>query len=169
MNWDAIGAIGELIGALAVVLTLAYLAIEIRRNRLSTESSAVDSVRAGLNWVNANIMNNPELAELWVKGFADPDSLDDIQSTRFWFITQSYLNQYAATKKHYDGGALPEEEWQAMSRSFAHIFNAPGGRRAFTQAIVSPETANFFTDYLKYRDYERDGYVGIKSYEKPEQ
>ena len=30
MNWDAIGAIGELVGALAVFLTLIYLATQIR-------------------------------------------------------------------------------------------------------------------------------------------
>ncbi len=30
MNWDAIGAVGEMIGALAVVVTLAYLAIQVR-------------------------------------------------------------------------------------------------------------------------------------------
>jgi len=29
MNWDAIGAIGELIGAAVVVATLGYLAIQI--------------------------------------------------------------------------------------------------------------------------------------------
>lgn len=32
MNWDAIGAIAELVGALAVVLTLAYLARQISQN-----------------------------------------------------------------------------------------------------------------------------------------
>ena len=32
MNWDAIGAIGEIIGALAVFLTLVYLATQIRQN-----------------------------------------------------------------------------------------------------------------------------------------
>ena len=30
MNWEAIGALGEIVGALAVVLTLAYLAIQVR-------------------------------------------------------------------------------------------------------------------------------------------
>ena len=30
MNWEAIGAIGEIVGAVAVVLTLAYLAIQVR-------------------------------------------------------------------------------------------------------------------------------------------
>ena len=32
MNWDAIGAVGEVVGAAAVVVTLAYLAVQIRRN-----------------------------------------------------------------------------------------------------------------------------------------
>ena len=31
MNWDAIGAIGEIIGAIAVVSTLFYLAVQIRQ------------------------------------------------------------------------------------------------------------------------------------------
>ena len=30
MNWDAIGAVGEIVGASAVVLSLAYLAVQIR-------------------------------------------------------------------------------------------------------------------------------------------
>lgn len=33
MNWDAIGAIGELVGSLAVLLTLIYLAIQVRHSR----------------------------------------------------------------------------------------------------------------------------------------
>ena len=33
MNWDAIGAVGEITGALAVVLTLGYFGIQIRAAR----------------------------------------------------------------------------------------------------------------------------------------
>ena len=32
MNWDAIGAIGEVTGALAVFVTLVYLAVQLRQN-----------------------------------------------------------------------------------------------------------------------------------------
>jgi hypothetical protein len=31
MNWDAIGAIGELVGGAAVLVTLIYLAVQIRQ------------------------------------------------------------------------------------------------------------------------------------------
>jgi hypothetical protein len=33
MNWEAIGAIGEVGGAIAVVATLLYLAAQIRQNK----------------------------------------------------------------------------------------------------------------------------------------
>ena len=35
MNWEALGAIVELVGSVAVVFTLAYLAIETRRNTIA--------------------------------------------------------------------------------------------------------------------------------------
>ncbi len=34
MNWDAIGAIAEIVGATAVVVTLYYLAMQVRESRL---------------------------------------------------------------------------------------------------------------------------------------
>ena len=37
MNWDALGAIAELLGAIAVFLTLAYLAIQVRQNSRGLE------------------------------------------------------------------------------------------------------------------------------------
>ena len=36
MNWEAIGATGEILGALAVVLTLIYLAVQVRHARDAT-------------------------------------------------------------------------------------------------------------------------------------
>ncbi len=42
MDWDAIGAIGEVLGAVAVFGSLAYLAIQIKR---STQSASAESER----------------------------------------------------------------------------------------------------------------------------
>ena len=40
MNWDAIGAIGEILGAIGVIVTLGYLAVQIRQNTRSSRVSA---------------------------------------------------------------------------------------------------------------------------------
>ena len=37
MNWDALGAVAELLGAIAVFLTLAYLTVQVRQNSKALE------------------------------------------------------------------------------------------------------------------------------------
>ena len=33
LNWEAIGAVGEILGAMGVIITLAYLAVQIKYTR----------------------------------------------------------------------------------------------------------------------------------------
>ena len=40
MNWEAIGAVGEILGAVAVLATLAYLAIQIRQTGASARTQS---------------------------------------------------------------------------------------------------------------------------------
>ena len=55
MNWIAVGAIAELIGAIAVVLTLFYLADQVRNNtrmaRRAATSQAVTALREAPTFV----------------------------------------------------------------------------------------------------------------------
>lgn len=45
MNWEAIGAVGEILGAIAVLITLGYLAVQIRHSTRAMETSALSSLR----------------------------------------------------------------------------------------------------------------------------
>ena len=44
MNWDAIGAIGEIVGAIAVVITLLYLAHQTRINTKAVKTSTFNEL-----------------------------------------------------------------------------------------------------------------------------
>ncbi len=46
MNWDAIGAIGEIIGAAAVLVTLIYLALQVRQTRKMQLAESIRATRA---------------------------------------------------------------------------------------------------------------------------
>lgn len=41
MNWDAIGAVGEVLGAVAVIATLAYLAVQVRHLKSELHMSSL--------------------------------------------------------------------------------------------------------------------------------
>ena len=52
MNWDVVGAIAEMVGAFAVVLTLFYLTQQLRQNTkaLETEFSRAN-LEQGTSWI----------------------------------------------------------------------------------------------------------------------
>ena len=67
INWDAIGAIGEIVGAIAVVATLTYLAIQIRTARADAASAVISSAMEGFSRWRANILQNFDIAEAIAK------------------------------------------------------------------------------------------------------
>ena len=52
MNWDAIAAVGELLGASAVLVTLIYLAVQIRQNTSAVATATYESTMTGFNDIN---------------------------------------------------------------------------------------------------------------------
>ncbi len=46
MNWEAIGAIGETLGAVGVIATLAYLAVQIRHSNRDAEDASFNNTLA---------------------------------------------------------------------------------------------------------------------------
>lgn len=54
MNWEAIGAIAEVIGAVAVVASVIYLAFQVRENtRLSAEQTVATAIDAFIDWMES--------------------------------------------------------------------------------------------------------------------
>jgi len=65
MNWDALGAISETIGAIAVIVTLAYLAVQIRQNTRATQTASHHAITDSLNLGNIAMAQDAELCQIW--------------------------------------------------------------------------------------------------------
>ncbi len=98
MNWEAIGAIGELLGAVAVVLTLAYLAVQVRQNseNLNQNTRAViaaTEVAGGEQVLQGQlpVAENAELAEILLAGSEDYHALDPVRRLQFSSYWQAAL------------------------------------------------------------------------------
>ncbi len=92
MNWDALGAIGEIVGALGVLVTLVFLAIQVKANTnsVSAQSELEMSLRMA-DW-HGRVSQNPQLGPIVDKGISSPLSLCDEDKYLFlWFIAEYYL------------------------------------------------------------------------------
>ena len=67
MNWEALGAIGELVGAVAIIVTLVYLAFQVKYARIAaTDASRANRVQ-GIHQIDGQFMESPELRKAWLK------------------------------------------------------------------------------------------------------
>jgi len=79
VNWEAISAIGQMVGALAVVISLIYLTREIRSNARSARVASLHDVN---RWLG-ELVEHPHLAELYYRGIRDFKSLKSADLVRF--------------------------------------------------------------------------------------
>jgi hypothetical protein len=91
-NWEAIGAIGEVVGGVAVIATLLYLAIQIRQNAQSVRNAASLSVNEGLAEINRRLSNDAEFADLWLRGLKDYRGLTNVERARFAAYALDIMN-----------------------------------------------------------------------------
>jgi hypothetical protein len=89
MDWDAIGAVGEILGALAVVATLFYLSFQMKQNSASldrandyAQASSIHESNALFTQVFSPIIQDPQMAAIYVKAL-DGEELDRVEATRF--------------------------------------------------------------------------------------
>src|SRR5215467_14203662 len=66
VNWEAISAIGQIVGAIALVVSLIYVASEVRRNTRATHLAAIRSMHDAFNrWIQ-QIAEHPHLTEVYI-------------------------------------------------------------------------------------------------------
>ncbi|MGI9262607.1 MAG: hypothetical protein ACR2QR_11260, partial [Woeseiaceae bacterium] len=75
MNWDAIGASSEFIGAFVVIVVLMYLALQIRRNAKAIRSSTTHDIMEETRSIYALMAEHKEIANLVHRAATDAESI----------------------------------------------------------------------------------------------
>ena len=130
MNWDAIGAIGEIVGAFAVVISLSYLASQIKvQNREARISSVHDITEAFRNSIRE--LTDRQKAETYSQGLADFDSLDEPGRIQFLSIVQGHFRVWEEAHFQHTEDRLDEKTWDAMRIQYEMIFQSNGAKRVW--------------------------------------
>lgn len=131
MNWEAIGAVGEVLGAIAVLISLLYLASQIRGSRRSDQIIAVaESASAVDAWIG-HIARDEKLFDLYRRGMTDYESLSREEKGRFSFLILQFLRSMEALWLQRKLGAMDDQYWTSMLVATEAVVGSPGGMRAF--------------------------------------
>ena len=105
MNWDAVGAVAEILGAVAVIATLLYLARQLSHAVVSTSSAATDRLIRGFDEINRMIVTDGSLRETLLK---ETDLTPSEREQYFQFVVL-YCNIWFSAQSEYDQGQISDD------------------------------------------------------------
>ena len=133
MNWEALGAIGEVAGAVAVVLTLGYLALQMRQNTRAVRVASFHQVADSFSAVSLSVVQDPTLVSLLLRARLDPESLTREEHARLRFFLLTLFRRAESMFFHSEQGTLQRESWQGIRMTLADTLATSLGQRWWSE------------------------------------
>jgi len=153
MNWEAIGAIGEIVGAVAVVLTLGYLAMQMRQNTQAVRVATADSQEQYGVQLRGQIIQNADVARIWRLGMQDYHSLTEDDQVRFRMLMfNAFMSLQYRTQ--YDHHHLVDPEFRDRDDELLRFYFAQPGVRQWWDTAKQRFTRSFVERVTTLRQQE---------------
>jgi hypothetical protein len=126
MNWEAIGAVAELLGAVGVIASLVYLALQIRQNTRSLHANTFQTVADSSIHRMMNLAQDDELADRFIRGMIDPSDLQGHVRFQFDLLMRANFKGYENYFYQHTKGMLDDESWNAQKEIIRVSVSPPG-------------------------------------------
>jgi hypothetical protein len=140
MNWEAIGAIGELAGAVGVIASLAYLAAQVRQNTRSVRGEMYDSIVSSVVDLVEPLAQDQKLARLFETAVEDWEGVSFEDRSRLVYLLFSVFKEFENLFYQHRQGTLDPGLWEGWDNLILSYYSMTGvqtwwqmRRRAFSR------------------------------------
>lgn len=84
MSLELLGVIAEIIGAIAIIVTLVYLSIQVKDSARASRSAAVTDATTAMQAFYQELGSNPATSKLFLDGLTKPETMT--QETQFQYL-----------------------------------------------------------------------------------
>ena len=142
MNWDAIGAIAELLGAIGVIASLIYLATQIRHSREQMRAATYQQLHEHIG-VSATSLPAAEI-EITRQGDLDQQRLSEEDAYRYNLWGMRMMISFENAHYQFRIGMLDEDRWRLHRSTLQGFLARPGFRQwwmehAGVASVLGPE------------------------------
>ena len=152
MNWEAIDALSSFVATIATLITLMYLAIQIRNSNKLTRTDSLQNV---LNGYTDRVLNpmvaDAEMSDIVDRGMASWDALNTTEKGRFSNHQTREVLQLQNVMQLYDSGLVTETDFEAWLSHIASTLITPGGEVAwrFNRKTITPTVVGLLEKYIE--------------------
>jgi hypothetical protein len=161
MNWNLIGAVSEFLAAVGVIVTLVYLAIQIRLSRAEARHASIDRLVEMWSSCIGSVADNPDLVAIMVKAFDGVDALAEVERARFFAHMGRVFRIIEAIYVHHRDGTIDSDLWDGIDASNSDVFGTDA-----TKQYWQIRQHWFSREFRKYVDTRIDKTDPIDFYPK---
>ena len=130
---EALGHLGEFVGALGVVISLIYLAQQMRQNTTSVRAASFNSMVQNSIRLLEHSFRDSEFAEFLHRAEQDPDSLPPDEKLRWDSYMTAVYRHFGNLVYQHRVGALDVEMWESYERTLRGHLEVPSWGNWFLQ------------------------------------
>ncbi len=117
-----LGAIGELVGGVAVIASLVYVGLQVRQSNRQTKDTAAREVASQFDRLLETIVANPKAREMWIVATEGPDranlrnpkNLNPDDLTVFALVLYRVFHQFHSQYRARQAGTLDDRQWSKI-------------------------------------------------------
>ncbi len=135
MNWEAVGAIAESVGVIAIFMSLVYVAVQIRQNTRqfsrSVEANQLSAFERNIetaNHIRELLILHPNLAQLLLSGFESYSQLEASEKFRFGMLLRNIFSAMQGAYIRQLSVEHDPQKFEGSQRMLDEILLNPGVR-----------------------------------------
>jgi hypothetical protein len=109
MNWESIGAIGETLGALAVLITLIYLSLQVRKTNEMSKFDTSREVMASFDNLNKMVVTDASLRKVLHK----MEELNLDEQEQLYNFVNMYCNTWVVIQTAHDNNLIDQAFYES--------------------------------------------------------
>ena len=143
------GALGELIGGIAIIVSLIYVGLQIKQNTDTLKLSTIHNTSEDLADLYLVPAENSEFADIFFRGLQDIHALEGVDRLRFYGFLHKFFRTYENVHYQFTRGALEAEPFKGITKQFIFVTSTPGGQ------VYWPERKSWYNkEFQAYVDRE---------------
>ena len=149
IDWNALGAVGELLGAVLLIASVIYLAKQIRSNTDQTTAEAEREVQRDFMHIQELLATHSETLLVFRKGLASFNKLSSSDKAVFHFTISLFVNHFEGVLRMNSKGFLSSDVVETQG-NIVMMLIASAGCREFWQ-LAGDTFSELSTAYISKR------------------
>ena len=126
MNWEALGALSQLVAAIGLIPSVVYLAIQVRAQNKAHHRASLDMLTTQWGDLIQTVNESDDFGRIYLDGLASFEALEPVARIRFGAYMLRVFRYWEAMYFHFEDGTLRSSSWKALQSQMADIIAYAG-------------------------------------------